>query len=109
MIICLVQMKATKKKVRVHFLNHGHCRAGIVYCNINWPQDFYAVLNGKQTTYDYLSALWVLYFIRKYQVKHALLLWQRPSDVIELSLSITNKAHQVVFHEIEKRIFDWQS
>ena len=99
-------------------LKSGRYRAGIhkVRRSISWPQDFCTTVNGKQPTYDDLSALqWMQGFIycvldeNNPKIRTNMLLHGGSvlQDAIELSFPTAKRAHGVVLQEIEKGVLDW--
>ena len=84
--------------------------------NISWPQDFCTTVNGKQPTYDDLSALqWMQGFIycvldeNNPKIRTNMLLHGGSvlQDAIELSFPTAKRAHGVVLQEIEKGVLNW--
>ena len=99
-------------------LKSGRYRAGIhkVRRTISWPQDFCTTVNGKQPTYDDLSALqWMQGFIYcvleennpKIRTNMLLHCGSVIQDAIELSFPTAKRAHGVVLQEIEKGVLNW--
>ena len=99
-------------------LKSGRYRTGIhkVRRTISWPQDFCTTVNGKQPTYDDLSALqWMQGFIYcvleennpKIRTNMLLHCGSVLQDAIELSFPTGKRAHGVVLQEMEKGVLNW--